>query len=88
MTAVGGQPHTWLGRWEPAGRETVLTAPLSRDAAVAVSTANVLQVFDPVWGRDDLLWPWLHQLADDLTDGTAAGWLQAVVAQDSPEAVG
>ena len=76
VTASGGRAGTFLGRWDPADLDPLLDAPLSTDAVVAVQGADVLQVFDPVWGRDDVLWAWLRRLADDLTDGTALAWVQ------------
>ncbi|SFK74625.1 DUF6919 domain-containing protein [Geodermatophilus ruber] len=74
VTVRDGQPATWLGNWAPPDRDVLLYAPLPPAAASAVRSAEALQVFDPVWGRDDVLWPWLHRLAADLSDGTADRW--------------
>ena len=75
VTAVDGRGHTWLGRWDAHDDDALLDAPLHPDAVAAVRAADALQVFDPVWGRDDLLWPWLRRLAGDLADGTALAWI-------------
>lgn len=74
VTNRDGQPDTWLGSWDPPERDVLLQAPLPPATAGAVRAAEALQVFDPVWGRDDVLWPWLHRLATDLSDGTASRW--------------
>ncbi len=74
VTVRGGRPGTWLGNWAPPEHDVLLEAPLPAPVAEAVQAAEALQVFDPVWGRDDVLWPWLHRLAADLSDGTAARW--------------
>ena len=74
VTVRDGEPHTWLGNWAPSERDVLLEAPLPPAAASAVHAAEALQVFDPVWGRDDVLWPWLRRLAAHLSDGTASRW--------------
>lgn len=74
VTVQEGGPGTWLGNWAPPEHDVLLEAPLPPSGAAAVRGAEALQVFDPVWGRDDVLWPWLHRLAADLGDSTAARW--------------
>lgn len=74
MTVRDGQPHTWLGNWASPRGDVLLDALLAPAAAGAVDAAEALQVFDPVWGRDDPLWPWRHRLAADVRDGTAGRW--------------
>lgn len=52
-------------------------APL---AGPALDQAVELQVADPVWGRDDVLWPWLEDLAARVRAGKARQWADQLAA--------
>lgn len=65
VTVRDGQETTWLGSWAPPDDDVLLDAPLPAAGVTAVRESDVLQVYDPVWGRNDLLWPWLLVLTDD-----------------------
>ncbi|MGW4075990.1 DUF6919 domain-containing protein [Streptomyces asiaticus] len=62
VTRVDGEPYTWFGRtmsrrdqiayeWRGVGGRAIRE----------LRTATYITIFDPVWGRDDRLWPALAQ---------------------------
>jgi hypothetical protein len=65
VTVRHGQETTWLGSWAPPDNDVLLDAPLPAAGVTAVRESDALQVYDPVWGRNDVLWPWLLALTDD-----------------------
>ncbi|MGI9064517.1 MAG: DUF6919 domain-containing protein [Pseudonocardiaceae bacterium] len=59
VTATEGRACTWFGgRMSRCDVEVCLDAA-GDEALAAVRTAHQVTVVDPVWGRDDLLWPTL-----------------------------
>ncbi len=82
VTAQDGRPVTWCGRFEPVAETLAFHAPVAPQAVPALTDAVALQVIDPVWGRDDVLWPWLHRLAGEL--GRLAVVPDAVTSPERP----
>jgi len=62
-------PRAHSTRRERALRD--VGAPVNLAVTTSFAEADSLEVLDPVVSGEDVLWPWLHRLADDLTDGTA-----------------
>jgi hypothetical protein len=85
LTVIDGEPTTFGGRYPSRTEDPLLHAPLAPLLRRALRASDRLEVFDPSWGRDDLLWPWLHELAEDLTDGTADAWIRSRQAVGQPE---
>lgn len=64
VTVGGGQEFTWLGCTQDRGeRLRFYCADLCEDALVDLCSAWQLQILDPVWGRNDLLWDVLRRAA-------------------------
>jgi uncharacterized protein DUF6919 len=64
VTLDAGKELTWLGSaTAPDAIEYSYGADLSLDGLEALIDAWQVQVFDPVWGRDDVLWPLLADVA-------------------------
>ncbi|MBB5983975.1 DUF6919 domain-containing protein [Kribbella solani] len=72
VTTRDGEPCTDFGGRMPASYIKLTYGDWCDRAAVdAVSTAHQVAVIDPVWGRDDLLWPTLTNALTDLTRRSA-----------------
>lgn len=65
VTTGAGSTCTWFGGWLPASNiRLTYGAVCDREAVAAVKAAVQVTVIDPVWGRDNVLWP---ALADAVT---------------------
>ena len=58
VTIYDHAPFTWLGRWSPEEIDVYRNGDAELDAALDAAWA--VQVFDPVWGRNDWLWTTLN----------------------------
>lgn len=58
VTRVDGQNYTWFGRTEGRRKQVAFEwAEAGGRAARELRTSTYITIFDPVWGRDDRLWP-------------------------------
>lgn len=64
VTRVDGEPYTWFGR-TMARREQIAYEwdGVGGRAVRELRRSTYLTLIDPVWGRDDRLWPLLQQAA-------------------------
>ncbi len=65
VTLDGEDENTWLGRCMGTDRIDSYSEELAPEALAALAAAWELQIFDPVWGRNDLLWPTLERAVQD-----------------------
>jgi hypothetical protein len=56
-----GQACTWAAIEDPAGHAQTWGALGDHTLAITLALHTVV-VIDPVWGRNDLLWPWLTEV--------------------------
>ena len=72
ISVRGTEPNTWAGAThDPASIDHYYGEDLHADAVAVLHRAWQVQVFDPVWGRNDGLWSALRAaigLARDLGD--------------------
>lgn len=79
VTVHGAEEHTWVGATlGPDNLEQDYGDDLSHSGLWELLTAWQVTVVDPLWGRDDLLWPSvIHAL-------TAEGPLPGAIAEGAP----
>ncbi|MGW3427946.1 DUF6919 domain-containing protein [Streptomyces melanosporofaciens] len=58
VTEVDGEPFTWFGNWFGI-QDHIATSwqGVGEEALRELRTSTYLTLVDPVWGRDDRLWP-------------------------------
>jgi hypothetical protein len=65
VTLDEGDEFTWLGSpLDTANIDHHYREDLSESGLQALHAAWQVQIIDPVWGRNDLLWDALHRFAD------------------------
>lgn len=62
VTRVDGKDYTWFGRTEGRRKQVAFEwAEASGQAMRELRRSTYITIFDPVWGRDNRLWPALQQ---------------------------
>ncbi|WP_275558522.1 hypothetical protein [Streptomyces sp. 5-6(2022)] len=58
VTRIGSKGYTWFGRTEGRRKQVAFEwAEVGGRAARELRTSTYITIFDPVWGRDNVLWP-------------------------------
>lgn len=86
VTTRAGQPYTMFGGYLEPRLIRWLYSDCNKATQSALVDAHQVTIVDPVWGRNDVLWPALQTLAASLTTslGAAAQRLSAVPLSRQP----
>jgi hypothetical protein len=64
VTTCNGEPFTVFGIYLPPSEIEFMYRRCHRDARATVLGAHQVTIIDPVWGRNDVLWPALATVMD------------------------